>query len=100
MSRFVLNYHTKKFNSDFFINYNGWKKLKDYSTSGEDNLQYATAEGMPAWFTVNLHASYQVHKNVFLHAGIDNAFDTQYRTFASGINAPGRNVFGTVRFSL
>jgi hemoglobin/transferrin/lactoferrin receptor protein len=29
--------------------------------------------------------------------GIDNILDLQYRTFASGINSPGRNVFGTVR---
>ena len=26
----MLNYTYKNFNSDFFVNYNGWKKLKNY----------------------------------------------------------------------
>ncbi|MFN8155615.1 MAG: TonB-dependent receptor [Bacteroidia bacterium] len=98
-ARLGLNYTHKKFSTDFFVNYNSWKKLKDYSGSGEDNLQYATAEGMPAWFTVNMRASYQLHKLIALQVGVDNIFDTQYRVFASGINAPGRNVFGTLRFT-
>lgn len=99
VARMGLNYNYKKFSTDFFINYNGWKKLKDYSNSGEDNLQYATADGMPAWFTLNWRASYQVHKLITIQAGVDNIFDTQYRTFASGINGPGRNIFGTLRFT-
>jgi len=62
MMRLQLAYTNKKFSSDFFINYNGWKRLKDYYKNGEDNEQYATPDGMPAWFTVNLRASYQVIK--------------------------------------
>ena len=34
-----------------------------------------------------------------VQAGVDNLLDTQYRIFASGINAPGRNIFGTVRLN-
>ena len=73
--------------------------LKDYYLNGEDNEQYATPEGMPAWMTFNLRTSYKIHKLVTLNAGIENILDTQYRTFASGINAPGRNVFVTARFN-
>ncbi|TAH39926.1 MAG: TonB-dependent receptor [Bacteroidetes bacterium] len=98
MMRLQLSYVYEKFNADFFVNYNGWKKLKDYYLNGEDNEQYATAEGMPAWFTLNFRASYKLHKFVTLQAGVDNIFDTQYRTFASGINAPGRNVIAALRF--
>jgi len=94
-----FKYTSNKFGSEFFINYHGWKKMKDYSPSGEDNQQYATADGMPAWFTVNFRASYKVHKLITLQAGVDNMFDIQYRTFASGINAPGRNVFAAIRFN-
>lgn len=93
-----LNYTKNKFSSDFSLNYNGWKKLKDYFLNGEDNEQYATSKGMPAWLTANLHFSYKVHKLITVQAGVDNILDTQYRTFASGINAPGRNVFMAVRF--
>jgi hemoglobin/transferrin/lactoferrin receptor protein len=99
-ARLGMTYNYKKFSTDFFMNYNGWKKLKDYSGSGEDNLQYATSEGMPAWFTVNMRATYELHKLISIQLGVDNIFDTQYRVFASGMNAPGRNVFGTLRFTL
>jgi hemoglobin/transferrin/lactoferrin receptor protein len=99
-SRMSLKYQMGKFSSDFFVNFNGWKRLKDYypNIAGEDNQPYATPDGMPAWFTANVHLSYKVHKLVTLQFGIDNVFDTQYRAFASGINAPGRNIFGAIRF--
>jgi hemoglobin/transferrin/lactoferrin receptor protein len=71
--------------------------LSDYSDSGEDNLQYATAEGMPSWYTINLRSSYELNKLLTLQVGIDNLLDLQYRTFASGINASGRNIFATLR---
>jgi hemoglobin/transferrin/lactoferrin receptor protein len=99
MARLQLMYTNKNFSSDFYVNYNGWKKLKNYNMSGEDNQQYATPDGMPAWFTVNFRASYKVYKMLTLQAGVDNIFDTQYRTFASGINAPGRNIYGSIRFN-
>lgn len=99
MMRLQLSYVKNHFRTDFIVNYNGWKKLKDYYLNGEDNEQYATANGMPAWFKIDLRASYQVHPLITLQAGIDNVFDTQYRTFASGINAPGRNVFFALRFN-
>ena len=99
-SRLFFTYTNKKFSSDFFINYNGWKYIKDYSADAgaEDNEQYSPTEGMPAWFTANLHLSYKVHKLITVQAGIDNVFDTQYRTFASGINGAGRNIFFALRF--
>jgi len=92
-------YHTKKTTVECYTLFNGWKKLKDYSNSGEDNLQYATADGTPAWFTFNLKASYQAHKYVTIQAGIENLMDFQYRTFSSGINAPGRNIYCSLRLS-
>lgn len=99
IARTSFTYTNKRFNADFFINFNGAKQLKDYSLSGEDNLQYATDKGMPAWFTLNFRTSYKIHKHIQLQAGVDNIVDTQYRTFASGINAPGRNVFVCIRLN-
>ncbi|MEO5570305.1 MAG: TonB-dependent receptor [Bacteroidia bacterium] len=97
MGQLGFMYINNNFSFDFTISYNGWKRLKDYG-GGEDNPQYATPDGMPAWITANIRASYKVHKLVTLQAGVDNIFDTQYRTFASGINAPGRNFIAAVRF--
>lgn len=100
LANLAFNYSFKKFSSDLALYYNGAKKLKDYYLNGEDNEQYATEMGMPAWFVVNFLASYQVHKYFTLQAGVDNIFDTQYRTFASGINAPGRNFKFVLRFRI
>ncbi|MBI5915509.1 MAG: TonB-dependent receptor [Bacteroidetes bacterium] len=71
--------------------FNGMKKLADYSPSGEDNLNYATPDGTPDWQTWNVHLGYQFTKFLRLQAGVENILDLNYRTFASGINAPGRN---------
>lgn len=97
--RMGLNYSHGAFRSDFFVIYNGWKRLKDYNLNGEDNLQYATPEGMPAWMTLNWRVSYKLPKNLTIEAGVDNLLDTQYRVFSSGINGPGRNIFGVLRYA-
>jgi hemoglobin/transferrin/lactoferrin receptor protein len=87
----------KKIRAEAFINFSVEKSLGDYSNSGEDNFQYATSRGMPGWYTINLRGAYDISNIFTLQIGIDNLMDIQYRTFASGINAPGRNIFGTLR---
>ena len=89
---------------DFYTIYNGKKAKSTYNMDGEDNIDYATVkgadgEGLPAWFTLNVKGSYNLSKNFTLQAGIENILDTEYRIFASGINAPGRNVYAAVRVS-
>lgn len=86
-----LQFRTKALEAEFYALYNGWKRLRDYNQLGEDNLQYATAEGMPAWCTLNVQASYAITRNFSVRAALENIGDVNYRTFASGISAPGRN---------
>jgi len=90
-------WHNSRANLEGNVLFNGRKKLEDYNLEGEDNLQYAPANGMPAWLTFNMRASYRFGKHLTLQAGIDNMLDMQYRNFASGINAPGRNFWLTLR---
>ncbi|MFN8278866.1 MAG: TonB-dependent receptor [Saprospiraceae bacterium] len=92
------DYFTKKWKASFFSQFNGWKRLKNYYLGGEDNEQYATPEGTPAWFTLNIRATYNFWSSADVTLGIDNILDTQYRLFASGINAPGRNFIGALRY--
>jgi len=89
-----------KFTAEFYARYNAWKHIEDYSPSGEDNEAYATPDGMPAWYTLNLKAGYQINRYIGLQAGIENILDQHYRNFASGISAPGRNIFVTLRGTL
>jgi len=98
MANLKANYQYQKWSLGLIVNYNGWKRIADYCLNGEDNEQYATSEGMPAWATANLRASYKFNNMLNIQVGVDNIFDTQYRTFASGINAAGRNVFVSLRF--
>jgi hemoglobin/transferrin/lactoferrin receptor protein len=74
--------------------------MEDYSPSGEDNQQYATPDGMPSWYTLNLKAGYQINRYLGIQAGVENILDHHYRNFASGISAPGRNIFVTLRATL
>ncbi|MFM2394883.1 MAG: hypothetical protein RLZZ546_2866 [Bacteroidota bacterium] len=92
LCRFAINYQSDKFKTTFYAMYNGWKKIEDYNPNGEDNQQYAPEEGMPSWYTINLRASYRIHKIIEILAGVENILDLQYRAFASGINGGGRNL--------
>lgn len=88
-----FKYESKLLNIDLNMLYNSKKELRNYSPSGEDNLQYAPINGSPAWQTYNLKGSYDVINSLTVFTGIENILDTQYRTFASGINAGGRNFY-------
>lgn len=90
----------KKLDAEFFMRYNGKKISSDYSASGEDNAQYSadrTKGYMPAWFTVNVRAGYNLTNNLRLNLACENITDNRYRVFASGINAPGRNIIVSLR---
>jgi hemoglobin/transferrin/lactoferrin receptor protein len=84
-------YHSDLFRIESFIRYNGWKRLDDYSPSGVDNLEEATAQGTPAWYTLNLRGSYKFNDQFEFQLSIENILDRHYRPFSSSISAPGRN---------
>lgn len=92
-----FNLSLKKFRSSIYVLYNGWKRLKNYNVYGEDNLDKATRNGMPAWYTLNLRAAYQVNRHFRVQAALENILDRNYRVFASGISAPGRNLVISLR---
>lgn len=92
-----FTYQQQKFRGEAYVLYNGWKRIEDYRLNAEDNEAYATANGMPAWYTLNARASYQLQNNVQLMVGLENILDANYRVFASNISGAGRNVTVTLR---
>jgi hemoglobin/transferrin/lactoferrin receptor protein len=80
-----------------FMLYSGWKRLEDYNFVGEDNFAYATADGMPSWYTLNLRANYNINNQLSIQVACENILDRNYRMFASNISAPGRNFILTLR---
>ena len=89
--RVGLKHDLKQFSAELFTVFNGWKRMADYNLNGEDNELYATKDGMPAWQIWNINTSYQPSKKVNLSFQIENIADLNYRYFASGISALGRN---------
>ncbi|MGY6521547.1 MAG: TonB-dependent receptor domain-containing protein [Mongoliitalea sp.] len=45
----------------------------------------------PSWATLNFKAQYRFPPWVTINAGLENLTDVRYRTYSSGIAAPGRN---------
>lgn len=94
-----INQSFKKGNASVYSLFNGWKKIKDYNPNGEDNQQYATPEGMPSWITINAKFEFNMGKQWQTQIALENIFDVNYRYFASGISAPGRNLTLALRKS-
>jgi hemoglobin/transferrin/lactoferrin receptor protein len=77
---------------EVYMLYNGKKRLKDYNPYGEDNLVYATTDGMPDWQIWNVSARVTAWKQYTLQVAVENVLDNNYRVFASGISGAGRNL--------
>ena len=90
--RVAVKHSKEKWNASFFTLFNGWKRIADYNPFGEDNQQYATADGMPSWFTLNLSVAANLNKHLQAQLLIDNMLDRNYRYFSSGFSAAGRNI--------
>lgn len=97
MGKTSVTYKYKTLHTEVYMLYNGWKRLDQYNADGEDNAQYATADGMPCWFTLNWKGSVNVTKNLQLQAGVENILDRNYRAFASGFSAGGQNLLVGLR---
>jgi hemoglobin/transferrin/lactoferrin receptor protein len=93
----TLSYSTDKFQFRFLARYNGWKRSADFDYEGTDNLAQATVDGSPAWYTLNTYLSYNLNKKMFLTLAFENILDTHYRSFSSGVSAPGGNVAMSLR---
>jgi hemoglobin/transferrin/lactoferrin receptor protein len=98
--RSSVSFDKSIFITEMYVSYHGRKLAKDYSPTGEDNMNYATSDGTPSWTTWNINTSAAISKNVQLQLAIENIFDTYYRVFASGVSAPGRNFIITLKASI
>jgi len=97
--RFSVLYSKTRWNLEAYTLFNGWKKIEEYNADGEDNAQYATPDGMPSWYTLNLRSELSITSKLLIQAGVENILDRNYRAFASGFSAAGRNLWVSVRAS-
>jgi hemoglobin/transferrin/lactoferrin receptor protein len=96
----ILN--RKKLMVDLYAVYNGEISNKDlaFSEQADAHLYAKDKNGnpySPAWWTLNLKASYKVLSHLTLDAGVENILDKRYRPYSSGISAPGMNFIISLR---
>ncbi len=98
-------YKTNKLRADFFAEYNAEISYADLADSERDKTYMYTVDingnpYSPSWYTLNLSIVYQLNKTFRLKGGIENISDRQYRSYSSGIVAPGRNFFFSLSASI
>ena len=98
--RTSLTYRKSRFFLDTYFVYQGWKYTEDFSPFGEDNEGEAMEYGFPSWWTANIKVGFGAWKYLDFMLAVENLFDQFYKSYASGISAPGRNFIVTARFSL
>lgn len=99
--KFTLNYHKDKLSFLLRNRFNSAKKVEDYSLGGEDGLEdtpfvidqngNSIFAGTPSWTTFDFLSNYDLNEALHLTFAVENIFDLHYRSFASGISAPGRS---------
>ncbi len=98
---FALSYSKKGVNLKAIYKFAEAKNPGEYSFGGEDGLDETpfiiNSEGLlsylgtPKWSDLSIFGSKNISSSVTLRLGLTNVFDSHYRTFASGISAPGRS---------
>lgn len=93
--------YRNKFKADFYVIYNTKMDYKELALTERTNASYARDEtGKPyvlGWYTLNFKVAYFPNPFVSITAGVENIADLLYRPYASGINAPGRNLIASLR---
>ena len=95
------------------FHYSFKKEASEFDVAGVDNLdetpfeisnpntqsEIITYYGLPPWSTLNFSLSYNFSKKINAQFSLNNIFDIHYKSFGSGISAPGRNFISTIRIN-
>ncbi len=73
------------------------------SEQDKDHIYLTNEDGSlysPSWMVLNFKTSYQINSSAQVIFGVDNILDLRYRPYSSGIAAPGRNFFLSLRTAI
>ncbi|WP_249559188.1 TonB-dependent receptor [Cellulophaga sp. 20_2_10] len=98
-----LIWKNDKLKTDLFLNFNGEVSYNNLSSSerSKDYIYAADSNGnpySPNWQTLNLHTSYQITNKIKATLGWENITNQRYRTYSSGIVAPGTNLISSISY--
>lgn len=94
---FHIVWKNQKLKTDLFANFNGEISFGDLAMSEKtkDYIYAVDAEGnpySPSWYTLNFRSQYQLSHALKFTANLENFTDQRYRSYSSGIVAPGINL--------
>ena len=94
-----VNYKKKRINGELFVRFNGARSFENLPPSERSKTHIYSSDGSLAWYTINLRGQYQINRWLGANIALENILDHHYRTYSSGISAPGRNFVLAVRAS-
>lgn len=93
-------YKKARLKSEAFVRFNGSRSFDNLPPSEQAKAYLYTSDGSLPWYTVNFRAEYAVNKMLMANVALENLLDHHYRTYSSGISAPGRNLILSLRLRL
>jgi len=91
--------------TDLYALYNG--EISNENLAPEEQFKLHMYEldknGMPyspSWYSLNFKTSVQITNTLTLLGGVENILDHRYRPYSSGIVAPGRNLFFSIKVGI
>lgn len=101
--RTALRYKRRQLSVEFYAVYHAEVSNEDLPLNERNDATYALDENglaySPAWYTLNLKASYFFNKHLSMNAGVENITNQLYRTLGSGVSASGLNLMLSVKAS-
>ena len=99
-----IKYQKGKWKFDAYAEYNGQFTADELAPSeAEKPWLYALDSNgdpySPSWYTLNFTSQYQINKQWTATVNLDNLTDQRYRTYSSGIAAPGRNIILAAKYT-
>jgi hemoglobin/transferrin/lactoferrin receptor protein len=92
-----LTFDKGRFSIIGWSRYSGKIAFNDLAPTEQDKPELYTKDGALAWYTLNVSASLRVSEPMSLSLAVENILDHHYRTYSSGISAPGRNLIISLR---
>ncbi|WP_136466791.1 TonB-dependent receptor [Flagellimonas onchidii] len=94
---FHIIWQNQKLKTDLFLNYNGEISYKNLALSerSKDYIYHLDSNGnpfSPSWYTLNFRSQFQISNAFKANVNLENITNQRYRTYSSGISAPGTNL--------
>ncbi len=94
---FHIVWKNQRLKADAFLNYNGKIAFEDLAPSEISKAYIYAIDGdgnpySPSWYTLNLRSQYAISNALKATLSLENITNQRYRSYSSGIAAPGTNL--------